>query len=375
VLDIGCGTGYGSAELARTARSVTGIDVASNAVEYASGHYLHGDQGRALRWAQASCLALPFPDASFDLVVAFEVIEHLADWQGMLAETRRVLAPGGQFVVSTPNRTYYAESRRDSGPNPFHEHEFEFEEFREALAGYFPNVDLFLEDHTEGILFRAVQEHVGAEVRIEASGDSAENSNFFVAVCGAETHPSLPGFVYLPSAANLLRERGIHIRRLEEELSTKDGWLSEARKEHSELVDLHRAQTKELEERNAWAQKLNDQLEELRANYVREQQAAAQVATAYAAKVAELEEENLRKTEWATETERRLTAESEEAREQLVRCLELLHEAEATVEERTKWAQGLDREREHLAAKLGMVEASRWVRLGRVVGVGPQLRE
>jgi len=53
---------------------------------------------------------LPFEDASFDLVVAFEVIEHLENWRGFLEESRRVLAASGQLIVSTPNRLYYTES-------------------------------------------------------------------------------------------------------------------------------------------------------------------------------------------------------------------------------------------------------------------------
>ena len=63
-------------------------------------------------------------------MVAFEVIEHLEDWRDFLREVRRVLAPRGQFIVSTPNKLYYTESRGATGANPFHVHEFDFEEFR-----------------------------------------------------------------------------------------------------------------------------------------------------------------------------------------------------------------------------------------------------
>ena len=62
-----------------------------------------------LRFEQASCTALPHADRSFDLIVAFEVIEHLEDWRGFLLEMRRLLAANGQFIVSTPNKLYYTE--------------------------------------------------------------------------------------------------------------------------------------------------------------------------------------------------------------------------------------------------------------------------
>src|SRR5436305_10245703 len=115
VLDAGCGAGYGSAELAKTAASVAGIDIASEAVELARDSYRLPN----LAFEQASCDALPYPDSTFDLVVAFEVIEHLENWRGLLREARRVLAANGQFIVSTPNKLYYSESRGGAGANPF----------------------------------------------------------------------------------------------------------------------------------------------------------------------------------------------------------------------------------------------------------------
>ena len=95
VLDAGCGTGYGCAELAPRAELVAGIDVASDAVAYAREHCSPAN----VRFAQASATAFPFAAAQFDLVTAFEVIEHLDDWRGLLcrsaarARSRR-LVPG-----------------------------------------------------------------------------------------------------------------------------------------------------------------------------------------------------------------------------------------------------------------------------------------
>src|ERR1035438_10067223 len=80
VLDGGCGAGYGSAELDRTALTVVGADLAPEAVEFARAHY----QSPNLSFEQASCVSLPYDASSFDLVVAFEVIEHLQDWRAFL---------------------------------------------------------------------------------------------------------------------------------------------------------------------------------------------------------------------------------------------------------------------------------------------------
>jgi 2-polyprenyl-3-methyl-5-hydroxy-6-metoxy-1,4-benzoquinol methylase len=141
VLDAGCGAGYGSAELATVAEAVCGVDVAPEAIEFACAHY----QSPNLTFEQASVTSLPYADGSFDLVAAFEVIEHLEDWHGFLQEIRRVLAPAGRLIVSTPNKLYYTESRGKAGANPFHVHEFEFEEFASELKSLFAHVSLFLE--------------------------------------------------------------------------------------------------------------------------------------------------------------------------------------------------------------------------------------
>ncbi|HSW50343.1 MAG TPA: class I SAM-dependent methyltransferase, partial [Bryobacteraceae bacterium] len=135
VLDAGCGAGYGSAELARSAARVVGVDASLEALEHAVRHYKVANT----EFLAASCAALPFAAESFDLVVSFEVIEHMPDWQAFLEEARRVIAPSGQFVVSTPNKDYYTGSRGTGGANPFHHHEFTFQEFREALRAVFPH--------------------------------------------------------------------------------------------------------------------------------------------------------------------------------------------------------------------------------------------
>ena len=116
-------------------------------------------------------------------MVAFEVIEHLEDWREFLLEVRRVLAPSGQFIVSTPNKLYYTESRGREGANPFHVHEFDFEEFRAELQAVFPHVSLFLENHVEGVTFQPHEAGNTVEVRVDAGEPAPDESHFFVAVC------------------------------------------------------------------------------------------------------------------------------------------------------------------------------------------------
>ncbi|HBY63650.1 MAG TPA: hypothetical protein DEH78_27820 [Solibacterales bacterium] len=372
VLDTGCGTGYGSAELARTAASVTSLDVAAAAVDFARRRYA----GASSRFLQASAEALPFRAGAFDLVVAFEVIEHLKNWPSLISEARRVLGPGGQFVVSTPNKLYYAESRAKSGPNPFHEHEFEFEEFREALARCFPHVALFAQNHAPAIVFDGIPRGAASDTRIDGPGAEPGESHFFLAVCAVGPQMGAPTLVYLPAAGNLLRDRERHIERLQDELATKNGWLDEARAEHQRLVVLHEEQRQQLEARNRWAEQLNRELQETGARLlaVQDELVAARVEAQAALdecerRIADLERDLAARTAWAQEKERDLAAKAEE----LEKVVNLLREAEATVEERTIWAQGLDKEIQELRSRLALAQESKWLRLGRALGLGPSL--
>jgi SAM-dependent methyltransferase len=377
VLDMGSGAGYGAAYLAETAARVVGLDISAEAVAQASERYTRPN----LSFITASCDATGFPDAAFDLIVAYEVIEHLANWNGMLQEAKRLLASGGQFVVSTPNKAYYAESRRLHGPNPFHEHEFEFEEFRSALAAFFPSVSLFVQNHSGAILFQPVGHSVSAEVRLESGAVQPDTSNFFLAVCALCPQTGSPAFLYVPSAANVLREREQHIAKLEAELAQKAAWLQQSQQEHKELVDRHRALTAQLEKSNRWAEETNASLIEAKRRVAQvqeelsaEQAAGRELAEQYNQKIAALEADLAARAQWAIDIEARLTQEVTATSEELAKCVALLDAAEKTVEERTLWAQRLEAERAELERRLATVQGSRWYQLGRKMGLGPEVR-
>jgi SAM-dependent methyltransferase len=381
VLDAGCGAGYGSAELAYVAAQVTGVDVAADAVEYARANYA----AENLRFEQASVTGLPFADSSFDLVVAFEVIEHLEDWRGLLNEARRVLAPSGQLIVSTPNKLYYTESRGAQGANPFHVHEFDFAEFTAELKTVFPHVSMFLENHVEGVAFQPYESGNTVETRVDAAEPAPDESHFFVAVCAHRPQIGNPTFLYVPRSANVLRERERHIAVLEKELTLKDEWLHKAQEdlskfdcEHQKLLGMFRQQQAELERSNLWADELNAQVGERDARVValqeeleRDQENARSVVAGYNAKVAALEQENREKAQWAIDTDQRLSAEIQRMSGELLQALVALEGSGKELEARTAWALRLEKEKRLVEEQLAMVRLSRWVKLGRKVGLGP----
>jgi SAM-dependent methyltransferase len=249
VLDVGCGTGYGTALLAQYAAEAAGFDVAPEAVSYAAAHYARP------RFLIGSASAFPARDKSVDLVTAFELLEDLPDWRVLIEEAHRVLNDGGVFLVSTPNKPYYSETRAEAGPDPFPVHEFELQAFEEALAKVFPFVRILAQNHQECIVFAGEQAAEGG-LSFTASRPDLAQAHFFVAVC-AKRPIDIPSFTYVPSAGNVLLEREHYIRSLESELRA-------ARVDHATLLEAHRRLQEELNRQNARAISLDRELEETR---------------------------------------------------------------------------------------------------------------
>ena len=101
VLDFGCGSGYGTHRISGLAREAYGVDVAADAVLYAKTRY-HNENLHFLQIDPQS--PLPLAAGSFDVVLSFQVIEHVNDDDAYLSEARRLLKPGGTLVLITPDR-------------------------------------------------------------------------------------------------------------------------------------------------------------------------------------------------------------------------------------------------------------------------------
>ena len=354
VLDAACGAGYGSALLGERAAGVVGIDISGEAIEYARERYGSGK----VRFLQSDCLSIPFPSGHFQLIAAFEIIEHLENPEAFVKELHRLLDASGVLLISTPNRLYYTEERGEK--NPFHHRELSYEEFDAMLQPLFPHRAMLLENHVPGLLLSRAGEPpdfgTGGGVIIQeqaehTSRNEPSEAHYFIAICSerplGEVHPIL----YLPGEGNVLREREKHIHLLTEHLEQARRDTEQARADFQNAraeADRAAARMREmealLEERTRWGQDLDRQLAEKGEHLLRLQ--------------AELDD----KVQWALS----LNHELETARAALQ---QLRHE----FEDRTAWALRLDAELKERSDNLRLVYSSLWYKIGRGLRLGPSL--
>ncbi len=136
VLDMACGSGYGSNYIARKgARRVVGADKESTAVEEAKKQYVAPN----VEYRTMDAEQVNFPNESFDMAVSFETIEHIEHPEIFLEKLKSVVKKGGVCIFSTPNRNISnpGTSLSDKPVNPFHVREYALEEFLDLLKKYF----------------------------------------------------------------------------------------------------------------------------------------------------------------------------------------------------------------------------------------------
>ena len=149
VLDLACGSGYGTHYLAPFVKQIVGVDCSEEAVEYGRRRYAHP----SVTFEVMDACNLSFPDGYFDVVCSFEAIEHVRNFETYLAEVRRVLKHDGIYFVSTP-----CVSKTTEHPeNPFHFQEWSPPDFRKLLERYFSSVRLYGQKRKESMLHRILR--------------------------------------------------------------------------------------------------------------------------------------------------------------------------------------------------------------------------
>jgi len=210
VLDLASGEGYGSALMARVAKSVTGVDIDPEAVEQARQQYANYHN---LNFLVGACKSVPLPAQSVDVVVSFETIEHHDKHQEMMREIKRVLRPQGALIISSPDRLTYSDEPNNH--NPFHVKELYYDEFVDLLNRYFQSVQVYGQKFTTGsFIFPLRGSNTVSFKSYVRDGNSVTQETcrlrapiYFVAVCsdGEIDSSQILNSVYIDNDDDMLR--------------------------------------------------------------------------------------------------------------------------------------------------------------------------
>jgi len=198
VLDVACGSGYGSEIIANYGCSLyLGIDVSEEAIKYARKHYKRDnvnficENGIDLR---------SVGDNEFDVVVSYETIEHIKRYDLFLKELKRVTKPNGTIIISTPNKKYSSPNKIQP-INKYHVIEFYFNDFYSLLGKYFSNIILKGQDFQskpkflKGLIIRLFPKKIRQSLipkkirsaynlnQVSYINDRPENSKYLIAIC------------------------------------------------------------------------------------------------------------------------------------------------------------------------------------------------
>lgn len=219
VLDIACGEGYGSNLMAQGAAQVYGVDIDKGAVQNAKAKYKQPN----LSFLVGSADQIPIPDASVDVVVSFETIEHHDKHDEMLSEIKRVLKADGILIMSSPDKKYYTDETGDT--NSFHVKELYQHEFKALINKYFSNCNYFNQRHLMGSFLVAEEERTTMKF-YEGSYTQVAESAFtpvYNLVIAANHQIEVPGSSFFTSASMVEYIRKETLSNLHDTITWKIG--------------------------------------------------------------------------------------------------------------------------------------------------------
>ena len=216
-----------------------------------------------VRFVRGDLQELPFGDSEFDLVTCFEAIEHVSDPYRVLDELRRVLAPAGVLMVSSPNPLVYPAG------NPFHKHEFEPAELLSEVGKRFSHTSRWVQHGHVGSALRS-EDGVGGVVTDIGRPASVETAPYSLVVAGDGALPTLTDRAalvsssqidHLEAAAEALEEQGRSVQDQWKRIhAERDAYLAE----HKRIAAEAQRMSAEHAEAQAEAARLTAEAADLR---------------------------------------------------------------------------------------------------------------
>jgi SAM-dependent methyltransferase len=247
VLDIACGEGYGSFFIAKFAKDVVGVDVSHETITHANQQY----KSHNLSFKQGSAIDLAFPDHSFDVVISFETVEHLAEQEQMISELRRVLKPEGCLIISSPNRPVYSEESGEH--NEFHVKELDFNEFDALLKTQFPSIQYYGQRMLMGSAIHPLINNnndtydawIDDGLEVKRGMSEVDDFVYFIAVCNQKGYEamSFSPSIQFPKKLDLIKHyvsfakwaknQDLHVTQLQKVLADKNVELAKILKKNN----------------------------------------------------------------------------------------------------------------------------------------------
>jgi len=255
VLDVATGLGYGAALLAKVAQMVFAVDLDGPTIAQARSI----SPASNVRFLQADATHLPFRAGNFSLVIAMEVLEHVADPDGMVREMARVVQPKGFVLISTPNRATYSDARQYA--NPYHVQEFYHDEFLGLLAKYFARIELLEQQVRAGSYIEYSAPRVEGECEIVTSPlpdlqRLPKPPLYFLALCSVEA-----GDFTIPSASAYIDLSDGYLDEWSQRLALANSEIARVNGVIDELGRWAKAQDQTLTQRDATIRHLQDEID------------------------------------------------------------------------------------------------------------------
>jgi SAM-dependent methyltransferase len=146
VLDIACGSGYGAEILLKgNPKKIVGADLNEDSLKNCKNKYANSK----VEFIKKNAENFDFEE-KFDVIISFETIEHLNFPEKLLECVRKAMIPGGIFIISTPNRNFFApgSNLKDKPRNKFHIFEYNKTEFEKVLTSHFDGVEFYAQEQS-----------------------------------------------------------------------------------------------------------------------------------------------------------------------------------------------------------------------------------